>query len=92
MVTTDEFIHRVLRNIKRRRTILLRNITVKGGHSDPQTRGIADCEGITIPYTCEELALLHSIEADLEALLKLFEQRAEEQELTTEDGSWTAGT
>lgn len=92
MTTTDEFITRAIRNIKKRRALLLRNITVKGGAADPQNGGAGDCEGLTIPYSCEELALLRSIEADLEALLKLFEQRAEDQSLTTEGGSWTAGT
>lgn len=91
MITTDEFIHRVLRNIKKRRALLLRNITVKGGQPDPQNRGAGHRNGVTIPYTCEELALLRTLEADLEALLKLFEQRAEEEE-TTEGDTWTAGT
>lgn len=91
MVTTDEFIHRVLRNVKKRRALLLRNITVKRGQSDPEPGGNSERGGVTTPYTREELTLLHLVEADLEALLKLFEQRAEEKGLTTESEPWTAG-
>lgn len=87
MITNEEFVGRTLRNIKLRRTTLLRNIT---GTDGTQTPPEAKSSG-TVPYTLPERELLRSIESNLDALLILFDETADNIALQ-KGAAWTAGT
>lgn len=78
MISNAEFVYRTLRNVKLRRSHLLRNITVRDGVTNPQRGRSAHPPIGTVPYTSDELDLLRSIESNLEELLNLFDRRTEE--------------
>lgn len=84
MIDHDEFVWRILRNLRFRRRAALHN-----GESRPLPPHKAGCPCSTSPHSSEELVLMGEIESNLRALLNLFDAITEED---VKGPAWTDGT